>query len=338
MRIAVWGAGAIGGITGAALARAGQEVLLVDINEAHVAAMKQHGLHIEDPAGDWHTRVEAATPDEVRGPLGMVLLAVKGQATSGALDQIVPRLTDRSLIVSLQNGLNEEIIAARIGADRTIGCLVNWAADWIAPGRIQFGGHGSFLVGELDGVMTARVASLASLLSIAMPAKVTDNIWGYLWAKTCFGALLFATALTDEAIHEVVERSFDIQHMLVLLVAEGMAVARAAGVRLESFDEYEPSLYSEGARGDHAAIREAMAAVSRFYRAQTKVKSGIWRDLAIRKRRTEVEAQLGAITAKGESLGVPTPLTTRLVVMIHELEEGRRSMGWANLTELVGLM
>jgi 2-dehydropantoate 2-reductase len=336
--VTVWGAGAIGGITGAALARAGRDVLLVDVNTEHVAVMQRGGLHVEDARGDWHVLVRAATPGEIREPLEVVLLTVKAQATPDALVQIAPHLTDRSVVVSLQNGLNEEMIAERIGADRTVGCLVNWSADWIAPGRVQFGGAGSFLLGELDGAMTPRLADLADLLQAVMPTRTTGNIWGYLWAKTCYAALLFATALTDATIYEVVEGPYPIQRTLVRLVAESMAVAETVGVRLEAFDEYDPAVYRRGAAGDRSAVLEAMAATSRFYRGLTKVKSGIWRDLAVRRRKTEVEAQIGVVAAKGGRLGVPTPLTERLIAMIHDLEDGRRPMGRENLDELAAMV
>ena len=337
MAITVWGAGAIGGITGGALTRAGHDVLLVDVHEEHVAALQRDGLTVEDARGDWHVRVKAATPATVRSPLGLVLLAVKSQATPTALDQLVPRVNDASVVVSIQNGLNEEAIAERIGSARTIGCLVNWAADWIAPGRVQFGGTGSFVVGELDGALTPRVRDLAALLSAVMPSGVTDNIWGCLWAKVCLAALLFATALTDETVYDVVERPFPTQRMLVLLVAEAMAVAEASGVHLVAFDEYDPALYRKGAAGDRAAIEEAMATVARFYRRHTKVKTGVWRDLAVRKRKTEVDSQLGVVTAKARRLGIPTPLLDTVIAMIHDLESGRREMGWSNLDELIAL-
>src|SRR5205807_2485764 len=81
----------------------------------------------------------------------LVLLAVKSQDTSAALEVLTPRLAEAGAIVSLQNGLNEELIAEKIGAPRTVGCLVNWAADWVAPGRILHGGHGALVPGELAG-------------------------------------------------------------------------------------------------------------------------------------------------------------------------------------------
>jgi 2-dehydropantoate 2-reductase len=334
MQVTVWGAGAIGGITGGALTRAGHDVLLVDAHEAHVAAMRAGGLVVDDPKRAWHVPVKAALPVEVRGPLPLVLLAVKSPATAAALDQVAPLLAGDGTIVSIQNGLNVELIARRIGARRTVGCLVNWAADWTAPGRIQFGGSGSFVVGELDGALTPRLHKLAALLAAVMPSGTTTNIWGCLWAKVCYASLLFATALTDETIYDVVEGPPPIQRMLVALVAEAMAVAEASGVRLEAFDEYDPAWYRDGAGGDAGAVATAMQAVSRFYRAHTKVKTGIWRDLAVRKRKTEVDTQPGLVAEKGRALGVPTPLTVRLIQMIHELEEGRRTMAWANLEEL----
>ncbi len=337
MRITVWGAGAIGGITGGSLARAGHDVLLVDSNAEHVAALKTNGLAVVDGQGGWRVPTTARAPAEVDGPLDLVLLAVKSPATPHAIEQILPHLGRDSTVVSLQNGLNEEVIADRIGARRTVGCLVNWAADWLAPGRIQFGGPGSFRLGELDGALTPRLDMLADLLRPVMPTAVTTNIWGYLWAKICYASLLFATALADETIYDVVERSFPIQRMLVLLVAEEMRVAEAAGIRLEAFDEYDPAVYRAGAAGDEAAIAEAMAMVSRFYRGHTKVKTGVWRDLAVRKRKTEVDWQIGLVAARGAQLRIATPLSDRLIAMIHELEDGVRRMCWENLDELVAL-
>ena len=337
MPITVWGAGAIGGITGGALIRAGHDVLLVDSNAEHVAALNMAGLTVDDVHGDWHVPVRAALPSQVAGPLDLVLLAVKSLATPQAIEQMMPHLGSGSTVVSLQNGLNEEVLAERIGPQRTVGCLVNWASDWIAPGRIQFGGDGSFRLGELDGRPTPRVHALAALLGAVMPTAVTENIWGYLWAKICYASLLFARALTDATVYEVVESAYPIQRMLALLVAEEMRVADAVGIRLEAFDEYDPAVYRAAAVGDANAIAQAMAMVSQFYRKHTKVKTGIWRDLAVRKRKTEVDGQIGQVAARGAQYGIATPLTDRLVAMIHELEDGVRPMAWENLDELVAL-
>jgi 2-dehydropantoate 2-reductase len=334
MTVTVVGAGAIGGVTGAALARAGRDVLLVDQAPDHVAAMNAGGLTVVTPDGAWTVPVRAVTPDAAPDALDLVLLAVKAQHTSAALDLIAPRLAADGTVVSLQNGLNEPLIAARVGARRTVGCLVNWAADWVAPGRIQHGGAGTFAIGELDGELSPRVKELAELLSLVTPVQVTGNIAGFKWGKHIYAALLVATALVDAHVYEVVERSAAIQRMLVALVAEGIQVAEAEGVRLEAFDEFDPAWYRAG-RGDEAAVARAMAAVAAFYRAHTKTKTGIWRDLVVRKRKTEVEAHLGATLERARRHGIATPLTRRLLALIGEIETGRRPMAWSNLDELV---
>jgi 2-dehydropantoate 2-reductase len=335
MALTVYGAGAIGGITGAALARAGHDVLLVDVERAHVDAMNAHGLTIERADGAVTVPVRAATPDAMPARLDLVLLAVKSHHTPAALETLAPRLAPEGVIVSLQNGLSEELIAARVGAPRTMGCLVNWAADWLAPGRIQHGGEGAFVVGELDGADSPRAREIAALLAAVTETRVTSNIWGYKWAKHVYGAVLFATALVDAHIYDVVERSPEIQHMLACLVAEGIAVADAWGVAVEPFDEFDPAWYRAAAKGDTTARGHAMAAIAAHYRAHTKTKSGIWRDLAVRRRKTEVDGQTAVTAAKARARGVSAPLTARLIELIEDLESGRRPMAWSNLDEMV---
>ena len=337
MTITVYGAGAIGGVTGAELVRAGHDVLLVDRAVDHVAAMNAHGLTIDRGAGSLTVPVRAVTPDALGMGLELVLLAVKSQDTPAALEVLAPRLAADGAIVSLQNGLNEELIAATVGARRTVGCLVNWAADWTGPGRILHGGPGAFVLGELDGRPSDRVQGLAKLLDVVAPTVVSDNVLGYTWAKHVYGALLVATAVVDAHVYEVVERSPDVQTMLVALVAESMAVADAAGITLEAFDEFDPTAYRAAVRGSAVARAHAMEIVAAHYRANTKTKTGIWRDLAVRRRKTEVGALLGATVAKAKALGVAMPLTERLIAMIEDLEAGRRVMSWANIDELVGL-
>src|SRR5207253_2796726 len=212
------GAGAIGGVTGAALARAGHDVLLVDRAEDHVAAMNAHGLTIESREGSVTVPVRAITPGALDHELGLVLLAVKSQDTSAALE--------------------------------------------------------------------------------------------------------VATAVVDAHVYEVVERSPAVQQMLVALVVENMRTAEAAGIRLEPFDEYAPADYRAAARGDLAARQRAMEIIARHYRQHTKTKTGIWRDLVVRRRKTEVGALLGATVAKARTLGLGMPLTERLIAMIEDLELG----------------
>ncbi|HVA90707.1 MAG TPA: 2-dehydropantoate 2-reductase [Chloroflexota bacterium] len=331
MHLTIVGAGAIGGTVGAYLQRAGQPVLLVDQDAAHVAAMRERGLTIRGFAETFTVPVEATTTDALTGPLDTVLLAVKAQHTVAAVTQIAHLLTPSSMVVSLQNGLCERFIAEIVGPERTVGAFVNFSADYLEPGVIAYGGPGSLYLGELGGEETARVQALRETLSVWGDVKITANIWGYLWGKEGYGNMLFATALADETMADVLDRY---RPLMVELGSEVLEVAAREGIVVEPFDNVEPSLFYPRADRRADAIARSFDDLIARRRRDLKTKSGIWRDLAVRRRKTEVDDQLGLITAIGAGHGLSMPLTTRLVAMIHDLEEGRRVMSWNNLEEL----
>lgn len=331
----IWGAGAIGGTLGAYLARAGEDVLLVDQVEAHVAAMNALGLAIEGPVEQFTQGVRATTPAALQGQYRRIILAVKAQDTVAATTALKPFLTEDGFVLSAQNGLNERAIAAEVGAARTMGCFVNFGADWIAPGRILFGNRGATVVGEIDGTLTDRARAMHATLAIFEPdALLTDNIWGYLWGKLAYGAMLFGTALTDASMTQNFDASgyFPVWNRLG---REVMAVARAEGVTPVGFNGFEPMAFMPEA--PEAAARACVALLADFNRHTAKTHSGIWRDLAVRKRRTEVDAQIAIIAEIGASHGVETPAIRRLVSLIHDIEDGRRTQSWATLDEVLTL-
>ena len=156
----------------------------------------------------------------------------------------------------------------------------------------------------------ARRADLAAraraggLLGAVEPTPVTDNVMGYKWAKLIYASLLFATAVVDAHVYDVIERSPGVQRALCALVGEGLAVADKAGIRIDPFDEFDPAWYRAALHGDAAALGRAMATAAAHYRGNTKTKTGVWRDLAVRRRKTEVDGLLGVLARKGEALGV----------------------------------
>lgn len=331
MEITIVGAGAIGGTLGAYMTRSGRSVRLVDRDLDHIQAMKTNGLTIQAFDETFTVPVEALAPDELEGPLGMVLLAVKAQHTSEAVLSLQPHLVSDSAIVSVQNGLCERVIAEIAGAERTVGCFVNFSADYLEPGLITYGGSGSLYLGELDGRDSERVRALQEAISPWGQAQITDNIWGYLWAKMGYANMLFATALTDETMADVIDRY---RPLMIELASEVYQVADLEGVMPEPFDNVEPSLYYPPEARDPVAINRSFDRLTAWQRGNLKTKSGIWRDLAVRHRKTEVDQQIGLVAEIGKSHGLEMRLTTALVEMIHDLEEGRRQMAWANVDDL----
>ncbi len=336
MRILVWGAGAIGGTVGAYLARAGHEIVFVDRAVDHVGAINRSGLSITGPIDQFTVAAKAFTPDAVMGQFEHVLLCVKAQDTADAARTLLPHLKDDGYVISLQNGLNELVIADVVGRERTIGAFVNFGADYLEPGLVIYAGRGAFVLGELNGRHTERIAALhEAMLAFEPNAIVTDNIWGYLWGKLAYGAQLFATAVTNDSIADCL--ADPAYHAVYIAVAqEVMRVAVANHVTPQGFNGFDPLAFMpDTPRVDSLRSLDEMVV---FNRKSAKTHSGIWRDLAVRKRRTEVDAQLGPIVAIGAQLGVPTPLTARLVELIHDIEEGRRTLQTANLDELVALL
>ena len=331
--ILIWGAGAVGGTLGAYLARAGEDVLLVDIEQDHVAAMNRDGLAIEGPVEQFTQPVRAATPAEVRGTFKRVILAVKAHHTPQAVRALKPHLAMNGSVLSAQNGLNELVIAEEVGAEQTVGCFVNFGADWLGPGRILLGNRATVALGELDGRASARAADYHRLLQLFEPAAVlTPNIWGYLWGKLGYGAILFATALTDASMSDNLasEPHFSVFHRLG---REVMSVALKQGVKPLGFNGFDPAAFMPEAA--EALARRSVADMAEFNRHTAKTHSGIWRDLAVRKRKTEVDAQIAIISQIGSKAGIATPTIDRLVALIHDIEEGRRAQSWATLDLLV---
>jgi 2-dehydropantoate 2-reductase len=322
--VVIWGAGAIGGTIGAYLARAGQEVLFVDVVPEHVAAIGAGRLRIEGPVDDFTTGGEAVLPEGMRGRHKRILLAVKAHHTEAATRALAPFLAEDGFVVSCQNGLNELVIADVIGRERTIGAFVNFGADYIEPGRILFGNRGSVVVGELDGAMTPRIADLHAQLKVFEPdAVLSDNIFGYLWGKAGYGSILKASALDNESIADFIAAPGR-RALIVALVREILAVAAAEKVRVLGFNGFDPEGF---ARGDEAAIEASMQRMEGFNRGSAKSHSGIWRDLAVRKRQTDVAAQLAPVRAAARRHGLPTPIADRLVALIGEVEAGQRAIG-----------
>lgn len=334
MTTLIWGAGAIGGVIGAYLARAGHAVHMVDIVADHVEAMRTTGLRIEGPVEEFTQVLPASTPGELTGTFDRIFLAVKAHHTAGALEQLLPHLSETGYVVSAQNGLNERVIAERIGAERTLGCFVNFGADWIGPGQILYGNRAAVAVGELDGRISARAQAVHTLLSIVEPeAVLTDNIWGYLWGKMGYGSLLFCTALTPDSMSDAMARP---EHRAAYeaLGHEVMTLAAAEGVSPLGFNGFNPKAFL--AR-DPEGMRVAMETMIAHNRKTAKTHSGIWRDLAVRKRKTEVDAQIGIMVGLAERHGLKVPVLARMVELIHDIEDGRREQSAALVDELVPL-
>uniref|UniRef100_UPI003F6BFA24 ketopantoate reductase family protein n=1 Tax=Congregibacter sp. TaxID=2744308 RepID=UPI003F6BFA24 len=173
-----------------------------------------------------------------------------------------------------------------------------------------------------------------ALFSLVEPdAVVTENIWGYLWGKLGYGALLFATALTPESMADAMASEAH-QDVYATLGTEVMRLAEAEGVTPIGFNGFDPDAF---AADDREGIAVSLAAMVEHNRHTAKTHSGIYRDLAVRKRKTEVDAQMGIMVDIGLTHGFPMPAITKLVELIHDIENARREQSMALLDEMLGV-
>jgi 2-dehydropantoate 2-reductase len=312
MDITIIGAGAIGGTLGAHLIRAGHDITLCDADEAHVAAIRSRGLIIEGPVNEFTVDARAITPDELPERIPRAIVAVKSLHTRAAAALLRDRLAPDGYVLTVQNGLTADTLVEAVGRDRVISSFVNFGADVMAPGRIMQGNVATFRVGELDGgVITPRVLDLADALPYARP---TDNVLGFLWGKEAYGAMLWAGAVSDLTIAEHLE---DPRYQPVMIAIAREVLAQAP-VRVESFDGFDP--------GDLEGSLDRLAA---FNRNSAKKYSGIYRDLVVRKRKTEIDEMLRDVNG---------PIFSKVAEIIHDIEEGRRVNERANLDELAAFV
>ena len=330
MTILIWGAGAIGGTLGAYLIRAGHDILFVDIVGDHVDAINETGLTITGPVDEFTVQASARRPSTQTRQYQTILLCTKSQHTRTAAESLAPFLADDGIVVSAQNGLNELLLRDIFGMERVIGCFVNFSADYHAPGEILFGGRGAVVLGELDGVISPRLQRLAALFrDFDENTLTTNNIWGYLWGKEAYGAMLFVSALTQQSIAEALadERYRD---LYIRAAREILGLADQLGIEAYGFNGFEPSVFLAD---DMGGINKSLDTLVAFNKLSAKTHSGIWRDLAIRKRKTEV-IMYEPLLAQAENAGLALPLTRRWIDMIHEIEDGAREQTLSNLDEL----
>jgi 2-dehydropantoate 2-reductase len=331
MQFVIWGAGAMGGTLGAYLVQAGHDIIFVDNVPEHVAAINESGIRITGPIDEFSVKAPAFTPETLEGKFETIFLCTKSHHTRQASEMLLPFLKDDGFVVSIQNGLNEMVISEVVGKERTVGAFVNFGADYMEPGVIHFGGRGAVVLGEIDGKATPRIEALHKVfLAFDENSIITDNIWGNLWSKEAYGAMLFATALTNESIADCLADT-NYRSVYMALASEMLSVAKTQDIKLKSFNGFDPSYFLPG--GNVEDMNKSLDALVAFNRRSAKTHSGIWRDLAVRKRRTEI-GEYEQIMLKGEQMGVAMPVTKRLVELIRDIEEGRRVQSMETLDAL----
>jgi 2-dehydropantoate 2-reductase len=327
------GAGAIGSYLGAFLSRAGHDVTLVDPWAEQVEAIRQRGISVTGPHDPFEARPTAVhLNDAARLPrdFEIAFVAMKAYDTAWATHLALRHLSPSGFVVSSQNCWTDPTVAAAAGAARSVGLVMSkiGVAMW-KPGTVERGmekgqgkGHDVFRAGEHDGRVTPRVTELAEMLSVIDGAQATDNLWGERWAKLAqnsmgnpvqamsgLGSLEIASSEVGRAI-------------TIHLGAESARVGLALGYKIPKFGGVTAEQWADASR------RETYDALDRMLTPTATGSTRSWRASmgqdVTKKRPTEIDYMNGHVVAQGRERGVPTPVSTAVVDMVHEVEAGSR--------------
>jgi 2-dehydropantoate 2-reductase len=346
-RIAFIGAGAIGGYVGGWLTAFGHDVTLIDPWPAHVAAMRAGGLalHGMTEPENRAVRVNAMHITDVQqlakqAPIDIAFIAVKSYDTLWATRLIRQYLSPGGFVVSAQNCINEERIAAVVGWGRTVGCVVGGGVgvELFAPGHVRRTmtknpAVVSFHVGEPHGRSTRRVEQLAEMLGAIGNARVTDNLWGERWTKLCVNGMRngvsAATGLGGNArdSHDAIRR------VCIRLGGEAVRVGQALGYTLGRIGALPPEMLARAFEGDRDALAEIEALMLAGTNAAARSdlqRPSMAQDMA-KGRRTEIEFMNGFIAEKGAEAGVPAPTHAMLTEVVKRVERGELAADPANV-------
>ncbi len=342
MRLAIVGAGAVGSLVGVGLARAGHDVVLVDGWPDHVEAIRANGLTLIDAGETDMARPTALHVGEAQSlcaaPLDLVFLCVKLYDTDWATTLIAPYLAPGAPVITLQNALIEERVAAIVGWGRTIGCIGSGLHVGLRePGTVvrhrpsRTSNRAVFHVGEVHGRATERARMVASLLGAVDVADVTTNLWGERWAKLTANAMTSGVAALSGLGHRALFEDARARRVMTRIAAEAVAVGQALGYAIEPVFGLAAARWA-AASGSDAAIGATFDTQARAVGPDSR--SGAAQDLA-KGRRTEVAFFNGLIAARAGEAGLVAPVNAVVAELIATSERGAPIPGPAVLPRLL---
>lgn len=299
-RVAVVGAGAVGGYFGGMLARGGVPVMMIG-RPSFVEAVKRTGLFLDSVKFQDTVRVEASTELSAAAGADVVLFCVKTTDTARVSKQLAEIVRPTTLVVSMQNGVNnaEEIRAA--SGMEALPAVVYVAASVPTPGTVKHLGRGDLVIGPRSE-KTDRVARVFA--SAEIPCRISENIEGELWTKLVWNCALNAISALGQVTYGEVIASEDARRLVEMAVYETLQVARAKGIQPPGLED----------------PKAAIAGSFKIAEQMSGTRSSTAQDLA-RGKHTEIESLNGYVAKLGAKLGVATPVNHTLYTLVKLYEE-----------------
>ena len=337
MRIGIIGVGAIGGIVGGMLSKAGRDVTLIDQWPEHVEIMRTRGLKLSGTGGDHLVKVKALHIHElqtVEEPFDAVFISVKSYDTEWATSLGIRYLKPAGVVVDFQNGMNDERVATVAGRERTLGCVITIGAGLVEAGHATRTDRTSigFKIGELDGKETDRAKKLVEIMNDVAPTKLTPNLMGERWSKLAVNCMANPLAGLSGFGSAEVRTIPEPSRIAIHIVAEMVKVARKSGYDVEPIYGLDPQRFVDAAEGKGSdALLADMAASAKFLAGG---RPSLLQDV-LKGRRTEIEYLNGWVAQQGRKVGVPTPVNDAVVAQVKSFGVGKLKPDPKNLEPIL---
>jgi 2-dehydropantoate 2-reductase len=347
-KIAIVGAGAVGGYAGAHMVQAGEDVTFIDPWPAHVEHMRKHGLRVTHAVDvpEFRVTVRALHVTDAQQfakekPVDIAFICMKSYDTAWATMLIRQYLAGDGYVVSLQNCMNEETIAGIVGWGKTLGCIASSiTVNLPEPGLIHRGAgkggaqHTVFRAGEVHGRITQRAQEVRRLVGFADSAKATGNLWGERWSKLVANAMANGlSACTGLTGAEMLENE-PIRRFSTRLGSEAIRVGQTLGYQLEEILHLPPETIARAGEGDEAAMRACdNQRFEQNKRTAAEQRPSMGQDMQ-KGRRTEIEFLNGLVVREGEKVGLPCRSNAVLTDIVKRVERGELKPDPRHITEL----
>ena len=324
MKILLVGAGAVGSIVGGKLVGSGHDVIFADSWQENINVLNKEGLKLTGVNGDKKFVVNAIHLNEIKyikEPQGIIFISVKNYDTEAILNLISFLIRRDTIIISTQNGINEEEIALKFGADHVIGAVTELSGYMAGPGVVvETRKEGGFVIGELDGADTERLHDISSVMSGCGKIKISHNIMGLLWSKLIWNSMLNPlTAISGFGTGKILQVD-KYRKLAIEIGKEGYVVSNKHKIQLEPLTlmgidprRLNPSQPKE-VQAEEAALQLLPEPLDKMPSMAQDIMKG---------RKTEIDYINGIVFQYGRKLGVATPINEEVIQVLHSVEEKR---------------
>jgi len=295
MKVLVVGAGAVGGYFGGKLARAGEDVTFVARGE-HLDTLKSRGLIIKSYKGELALKVNVVSDPARLGDVDLILMCVKSYSTEEATTQCLKNIGENTIILSLQNGVdNADRILRITGKDNVLGGVVFISSELNKSGEILHCYSGKLIIGKRDGRISDRARKVASMFEKAhVPCAISNDIQKDLWEKLVWNAAFNSVSAITKSTMEEMMGCDETRALIRLTMNEVLSVAKGIGHSL-----------------DEQVIEEYLDVPERCQ----KMRTSTLQDL-LKGKYLEIDAINGAVIANGKKIGIPTPFNSLLYALL----------------------